>query len=343
MNKSQAFRLGRLSFLLDRRSALIFFILLAVTFVTVLVSAGMGQMQIHPLNVLQVLIGQGTPQDALIVSSFRLPRIIAALLVGMALAVSGAILQSIIRNPLASPDVIGITGGASVAAVVFITLFETASIQWLPVAALAGAAAVTLLIYALAYRNGVTPMRLVLVGVGINAAATAVTTLLIVMSPIYLTQKAFVWLTGSVYGTSWANVTTMLPWVILFIPLAIGLSRNINIQQLGDDLATGVGSAVQRQRFILLLICVALAGVAVAIGGAIGFVGLLAPHISRKLVGPLSGSLLPVSALVGGLLVLLADLVARMAMAPLDLPVGIFTAAIGAPFFIYLLYKNRNK
>ena len=156
MNKSQAFRLGRLSFLLDRRSALIFFILLAVTFVTVLVSAGMGQMQIHPLNVLQVLIGQGTPQDALIVSSFRLPRIIAALLVGMALAVSGAILQSIIRNPLASPDVIGITGGASVAAVVFITLFETASIQWLPVAALAGAAAVTLLIYALAYRNGVT-------------------------------------------------------------------------------------------------------------------------------------------------------------------------------------------
>jgi iron complex transport system permease protein len=343
MNKHQAFRMGRLSFLLDRRSALIFLILLALTFVTVLVSAGMGQMQIHPLNVLKVLIGQGTPQDALIVTSFRLPRIVVGLLVGMSLAVSGAILQSIIRNPLASPDVIGITGGASVAAVVFITLFETASIQWLPFAALVGAAAITLLIYALAYKNGVTPMRLVLVGVGINAAATAVTTLLIVMSPIYLTQKAFVWLTGSVYGSTWGNVQTMLPWVVLFIPLAIGLSRNINIQQLGDDLATGVGHPVQRQRFLLLLICVALAGVAVAIGGAIGFVGLLAPHIARKLVGPLSGSLLPASALVGGLLVILADLVARMAMPPLDLPVGIFTAAIGAPFFIYLLYKSRNK
>ncbi|MGB8953947.1 MAG: iron ABC transporter permease [Tumebacillaceae bacterium] len=343
MNKHQAFRLGRLSFLLDRRSALIFLILLALTFVTVLVSAGMGQMQIHPLNVLNVLIGQGTPQDALIVTSFRLPRIVAGLLVGMSLAVSGAILQSIIRNPLASPDVIGITGGASVAAVVFITMFETASIQWLPFAALVGAAAITLLIYALAYKSGVTPMRLVLVGVGINAAATAVTTLLIVMSPIYLTQKAFVWLTGSVYGSTWGSVQTMLPWVVLFIPLAIGLSRNINIQQLGDDLATGVGHPVQRQRFLLLLICVALAGVAVAIGGAIGFVGLLAPHIARKLVGPLSGSLLPASALVGGLLVILADLLARMAMPPLDLPVGIFTAAIGAPFFIYLLYKNRNK
>ena len=343
MNKHQAFRIGRLSFLLDRRSALVFLFMLAVTFVSVLVSAGIGQMQIHPLNVLKVLIGQGTPQDALIVTSFRLPRIVAGLLVGMSLAVSGAILQSIIRNPLASPDVIGITGGASVAAVVFITLFETASIQWLPFAALVGAAAITLLIYALAYKNGVTPMRLVLVGVGINAAATAVTTLLIVMSPIYLTQKAFVWLTGSVYGSTWGNVQTMLPWVVLFIPLAIGLSRQINIQQLGDDLATGVGHPVQRQRFLLLLICVALAGVAVAIGGAIGFVGLLAPHIARKLVGPLSGSLLPASALVGGLLVILADLVARMAMPPLDLPVGIFTAAIGAPFFIYLLYKNRNK
>ena len=342
MKKYSSFRLGPLSFLLDRRSALIVLLLLALTFVSVLVSAGLGQMQIHPLDVLKVLIGQGTSQDALIVNSFRMPRIVAALLVGMSLSVSGAILQSIIRNPLASPDVIGITGGASVAAVVFITLFETASIQLLPVAALIGAAVITLLIYALAYKNGVTPMRLVLVGVGINAAAAALTTLLIVTSPIYLTQKAVVWLTGSVYGTTWGNVQTMLPWVVIFIPLAIALSRNINIQQLGDDLATGVGSTVQRHRFLLLLICVALAGVAVAFGGAIGFVGLLAPHIARKLVGPLSGSLLPASALVGGLLVILADLVARVAMQPLDLPVGIFTAAIGAPFFIYLLYKNRN-
>ena len=342
MKKYSSFRLGPLSFLLDHRSALIVLLLIVLTFVSVLVSAGLGQMQIHPLDVLKVLIGQGTSQDALIVNSFRMPRIVAALLVGMSLSVSGAILQSIIRNPLASPDVIGITGGASVAAVVFITLFETASIQLLPVAALIGAAVITLLIYALAYKNGVTPMRLVLVGVGINAAAAALTTLLIVTSPIYLTQKAVVWLTGSVYGTTWGNVQTMLPWVVIFIPLAIALSRNINIQQLGDDLATGVGSTVQRHRFLLLLICVALAGVAVAFGGAIGFVGLLAPHIARKLVGPLSGSLLPASALVGGLLVILADLVARVAMQPLDLPVGIFTAAIGAPFFIYLLYKNRN-
>jgi iron complex transport system permease protein len=172
---------------------------------------------------------------------------------------------------------------------------------------------------------------------------SALTTLLLVTSPIYLTSKAMVWLTGSVYGTNWNDVLTLLPWTLVFIPMAFLLGRNINIQQLGDEVAQGVGHHVERQRALLLFLCVALAGAAVAIGGAIGFVALLAPQIARKLVGPSFGALLPVAALSGSFIVVCADLIARVALPPLDLPVGIFTSAIGAPFFMYLLYKYRNQ
>jgi iron complex transport system permease protein len=333
----------RFSFLVQRKSLWVLLGLLLTTFAVFVLSTGTGQVSISPLRVLHVLIGTGTTQDTLIVQSLRLPRTVAAVLIGAALAVSGAILQGIVRNPLASPDVIGITGGASVAAVLFLTKAEGASIQWLPFAALFGAVVVTVLLYLLSWKNGITPLRLVLIGVGINAATTALTTLMTVMSPIYLTARAVTWMSGSIYGTNWKVVLYLLPWLAIFLPLAMILGRSLNAQQLGDEVATGIGHPVQKHRVLLLLVSVALAGAAVAAGGAIGFVGLLAPQIGRKLVGPSMGVLLPVSGLVGSLLVLLADWVARTAFAPLDLPVGIFTAAVGAPFFIYLLYMNRNR
>lgn len=333
----------RFSFLLERKSLVILCALAVLTFLVVLVSTGIGQVQISPLHVLQVMFGEGTKQETLIVETFRLPRTLLALLIGVALAVSGAILQGVLRNPLASPDVIGITGGASVAAVTFLTAFEGWSIKWLPIAAMIGAGVVTLFVYLFSWKRGITPLRLVLVGVGVGAAMSALTTMLVVMSPVYLTAKAVVWMTGSVYGASWANVYTMLPWVLIFFVLAIFLSRSVNAQQMGDDVAKGIGNPVQRDRLLLLIVCVALAGSAVAAGGGIGFVGLLAPHIARKLVGPSMGMLIPVAGLVGALVVLVSDLIARTAFAPLDLPVGIFTASVGAPFFIYLLYKNRNR
>jgi iron complex transport system permease protein len=312
-------------------------------FAVIVYSTGTGEMKIAPLHVLKTFFGVGDPSETLVIQTFRLPRILLALLVGMALAVSGAILQGIIRNPLASPDVIGITGGASVAAVAFITYVQGVSIHWLPVAAFVGSVVITFLLYALAWKNGLAPIRLVLIGVGVGAAMNALTTMMVVTSPIYLTAKATVWMTGSVYGASWSNVYTLLPWVLVLLPLTFLMARHVNVQQLGDDVATSVGGRVQWQRVVLLLLCVALAGSAVAVGGAIGFVGLLAPHIARQLVGPSFGGVLPVAALVGGLIVLGADLIGRTAFAPLDLPVGIFTAGIGAPFFIYLLYRNRNQ
>ncbi|RIE01670.1 iron ABC transporter permease [Cohnella faecalis] len=308
-----------------------------------LLSTSLGDMRIHPLDVMRTLFGGGTDEHRLVIQKLRLPRIIAAFLVGAALAVAGAILQGIIRNPLASPDIIGITSGASLAAVTFISyLAGTVSIVWLPVAAMAGAAVTSIVIYMLAWRKGVTAIRLVLIGIGINFLLGSITKVILVKNPIQTSSQAYIWLTGTVYGTDWSIVWMIVPWVAVFIPLAFVFARNVNVLQLGDDIAAGAGSAVQRQRFALLMISVALAGAAVSVGGAISFIGLIAPHMTRKLIGPSFGGVLPVSALIGGLIVVLSDTVARTAFLPYDIPVGVFTAGVGAPFFIYLLYRNRN-
>ena len=185
-------------------------------------------------------------------------------------------------------------------------------------------------------------MRLVLIGIVIEASMKSVTTLVIVRSQFYASSKALTWLTGTVYGSNWSNVWALLPWTIVLLPAAFFMGRTLNVLQLGDDTAAGAGSKVDRDRLLMLILCVGLAGAAVAVGGAIGFVALLAPHAARRLVGPSFGGLLPVSALLGGIIVAASDLIARTAFAPLDLPVGIFTSLIGAPFFLYLLYKNRN-
>jgi iron complex transport system permease protein len=308
-----------------------------------LMSVSLGDMRIHPFDVVRTMFGTGTEEHRIVIQRLRLPRIIAAFLVGAALAVAGAILQGIIRNPLASPDIIGITSGASLAAVAFITyLSGTVSIVWLPVAAMAGAGITSILIYLLSWKKGVTAIRLVLIGIGINFLLGSMTKVMLVMNPMYTSSQAYVWLTGTVYGTDWSIVRMIVPWVAVFIPIAFVFARNVNVLQLGDDIAAGAGSAVQRQRFMLLMISVALAGAAVSVGGAISFIGLIAPHMTRKLVGPSFGGVLPVSALIGGLIVVLSDTVARTAFLPYDIPVGVFTAGVGAPFFIYLLYRNRN-
>lgn len=297
---------------------------------------------IHPFTSLQHLFGMGSGEHAFAIETLRLPRMLLSLLAGMALGVSGLILQGIVRNPLASPDIIGITGGAAAAAVFFITFYSEASLKWIPIVAIAGAGAVSLLIYLLAWKKGVTPIRLVLIGIGVQASMSALITMMIVLSPTYSTSEAYIWLTGSVYGANWHDVYSMLPWVLIFIPLSMLLSRKVNVQELGDDVALGLGSKVQINRFVLLFVSVALAGSAVAFAGGIGFVGLIAPYIAKKIVGRSFDILVPVSALIGGIIVFAGDVVARTAFLPLDLPAGVFVSGIGAPFFIYLLYRNRH-
>jgi iron complex transport system permease protein len=350
MKKYRTFRLPKetISFLVDKRAATVVTILFLVLCMLMIISTGMGDMRLSPLQVVNALFGNGTKMENLVVNSFRLPRILIAFLVGISLAVAGAILQGLIRNPLASPDIIGLTGGASVAVVAFLAVYSdtsnslTISIKWLPVGAFAGATIVAFLVYFLSWKNGVSPIRLVLIGIGISALTQAITTLLMVMGPIYQASQANIWLTGTVYGSTWENVRILFPWTFVLLSLTIMLARKLNIQELGDELATSVGSTVQRQRFILLLIGTGLTGGAVAFGGAIGFVGLMAPHIARRLVGSAFGALIPVSALIGAILVVVADLIGRTVFSPIEIPAGVFTASIGAPYFVYLLYKSRN-
>lgn len=344
MSKFITFRKGPISFLVESKNLKIILALLVTLLLTLILSIGIGSTLVPLSEMIQTLVGQGSKQYDFIILSLRLPRVLVALLIGAALGVSGAILQGVIRNPLASPDIIGITNGAAFAATAFIVyLGGSVSIKHLPLAAIAGATTVSVLIYLLAWKKGVSPFRLVLIGIGMSTAMGSLTTFMIVVTNAYTAAEAYVWLTGSIYAASMQKFYILLPFVVIFIFLAVVLSRNVTIQELGDDVATSLGSRVQLQRFLLVFISVILAGAAVAIGGAIGFVGLISPHISRKLVGASFGSMIPTAALVGALLVALADLIGRTAFQPYDVPAGIFTAAIGAPFFIYLIYRNRNK
>ncbi|MGB2992003.1 MAG: iron ABC transporter permease [Paenisporosarcina sp.] len=324
-------------------------VVFSVVAVVMMLSAGSGEFPLSPSKVVAALFGYGDEFDRTIVVDFRLPRIMMALFVGMALAVSGAILQGITKNPLASPDLIGVTAGASFAVVLFLTLFSdennalTVSIQWLPLFAFLGATFTALVVFLLSWKNGIAPFRLLLIGIAVAAFMQAGTTVWILMGPIYQASQATIWTTGSIYGANWSQVYVIMPWALLLIAISLLMRRQMNILELGDDIATGVGSRVQRNRVLLLLLSTGLTGVAVAFAGGIGFVGLLAPHIARRIVGPKFQSMVLFSAGIGALLVLIADWIARVAFAPVEVPAGVWTAAVGAPYFIFLLITERKK
>ncbi len=342
MDKLLRVRNRFLSFSMPWGSIFATFITLCVFLLISLISLSLGEKFIPLVKVVSALSGHGDSKVQLVIETLRLPRVLMAAMVGAALASSGLVLQSMIRNPLASPDIIGITGGASAAAVCFLSFFASViGLAWLPFFAIAGALLSALLIYGLAWNSGVTPMRLVLVGIGVSSAMGAVTTFVIAASPLATSITAYIWLTGSVYGASWADVKALLPWLCVSWPLAFYLARRVNTQELGDQIATGLGVSVQTLRLALLFLSVFMAAPAIAYAGAVGFVGLIAPHIARRLVIRSFAFLLPMSAFVGACLVMLADLCGRLLFQPLDIPAGVFVSAIGAPFFIYLLYRQR--
>ena len=338
-------RLGqRASFRLDRRALPVLLALLLLLLAAVILSVSYGEYRIAPFDVVRATLGLETGNDdyPLVVRLFRLPRIVLAALVGAALAVSGAILQGITRNPLADPGILGISSGAALAAVSLLVYFTAAPALLLPWAAFGGSLLTAALIYLLAWRGGSSPLRLILIGIGFAAAAQALTTLLVVFGEINDVQRAFVWLSGSVYGRGWAEVRMLALWLVVLLPLTFLSARQLNTLSLGDESATGLGVGLERTRAFLILLSVALAAGAVAAAGTVGFVGLVAPHITRRLVGPGHEGLLPASALTGALLVVLADLVGRTVIAPSQLPAGLITAMIGAPYFMVLLWRYRD-
>lgn len=282
------------------------------------------------------------PESPWVVHTLRLPRVLLGWLVGMALGVSGTILQGLTRNSLADPGMVGVNAGAGLAAVTLIILFPNTQLA-LPLAAFGGGLGVAVLLYLLTGTQGNSPLRLILTGVALSAITSAFTTLLLTFGRINQVTQALVWLVGSVSSKSWEQVYSILPWVVVLIPLAILRSRSLNTLQLGSDMARGLGSRVEWERAGLLLISVALASAAVATAGTIGFVGLISPHIGRRLVSASHENLSPVAALIGGLLVISADLIGRCVFSPTEIPCGIMTAVLGAPYFLFLLYWSRKK
>jgi iron complex transport system permease protein len=329
-----------LSARLDSRAIWVSLGLLLVTTLVFAWSLAVGDFPISIADVVKSLVGAGSDESDFIVQTLRLPRGLTALLVGACFGLSGAILQRLARNPLASPDIIGIDTGAAAAAVFVIVVFNGSGSQ-VTFAALVGSLATAALIYALAYRKGVTGFRLVLVGIGIAAMMTSIVSFLLTRAEIYDAQQAAVWLTGSLNGRGWEHVRPMVLTTVVLVPAAVVLARHLRLLEIGDDAARGLGSRIEYARAALILVSVALAAISTAAAGPIIFVALVGPQVARRLVGGGSVALIP-GALCGALLLVASDLVARRIFAPTELPVGVITAILGAPYLLYLLARANK-
>ncbi|WP_018932263.1 FecCD family ABC transporter permease [Gracilibacillus lacisalsi] len=325
-------------------TALLLFILISVCF---FISLNTGHIRLSPQETLITLFGQGTEQQSLILFDFRLPRMVIAILVGMGLAVSGAVLQGIVRNPLAEPGIIGINAGAGLAVMLFISFFATVSdapVFVMPIIAFIGAGGAALIIYILSYKRheGISPIRLVLTGIAIAAGIDALMIVLTLRLDPENYQFLATWIAGSIWGSNWKFVLALLPWLLVFLPFIYSKSSVLNILTLGDETAIGLGAHMEKERRILLILAVIVAAACVSVSGGIGFVGLIAPHLTRGLVGDKHEYIIPISAMVGGLLLLVADTLGRWMMQPSEIPAGIIVAVIGAPYFLYLLAKTKD-
>ncbi|PIC82478.1 iron ABC transporter permease [Sporosarcina sp. P1] len=275
-----------------------------------------------------------------IVWELRFPRVLVGMIVGVSLAVAGAILQGVMRNPLADPGIIGVSSGAGLAATIIMIIYP-AYIMFLPLAAFLGALTTAVVIYALSWRGGASPLRIILVGVAINAVIGACMSALMLLYSDRV-QAVLPWLAGGIAGVGWVQFEMIIYYVLVAFVLAIFSVKHIRILRLGDEVAKLLGHNVERSRFFLIVLSTLLAGMAVSVSGLIGFVGLVVPHIMRSIVGGDYRFLLPASALGGGLLVVVADTIARTLFNPIELPVGILLSFLGGPFFLYLIQKRRD-
>ena len=326
-----------------QRMLLIIFSLLILA--TAIIGLGLGFSSVSYDRIIPTLLGQGEFKEEFVLFSVRLPRIVITLLAGMALALSGALLQGITRNELADPGIIGINSGAGVAVAIFFLYFPAEAgtfIYALPFVAFLGALLTAVIIYAFSYSRttGMQPVRLVLVGVGLSMALSGA--MIVMISSADRIKVDFIsrWLAGDIWGTDWPFVLAILPWLIILVPFSLMKANRLNILGLGEPLAIGVGLSVQKERIVLSLVAVALAASAVSVTGGISFIGLMAPHIARSLIGPRHQLFLPLSLLIGGWLLLIADTIGRNIVEPNGLPAGVMVALIGAPYFIYLLTKK---
>lgn len=330
---------------LVKKHRFLFYLLLVLIVATALIGMGMGYSSLSYDRLLPTLIGQGTFKENFILYSVRLPRIIVTILAGMALALSGAILQGITRNDLADPGIIGINAGAGLAITVFFLFVPVqagAFVYILPLVAFVGALLTACLIYLFSYQRnvGLQPVRLVLVGIGFSMALSGL--MIILISSAERTKVDFIakWLAGNIWGSDWPFIWAILPWLVVLIPFTLYKANRLNLLGLSESVAIGIGVSIEKERIVLLLTAVALAAAAVSVTGGIAFIGLMAPHIAKSLVGPRNQLFIPIAILIGGWLLLLADTIGRNLIAPDGIPAGIMTALIGGPYFMYLLLKK---
>lgn len=326
-----------------RRRTLVVTIALALAgAIAFCVELAVGDYPIPFLEVVPALFGQGDGGVGFIIFEHRLPRAAAAVLVGAAFGLSGAVFQSLARNPLASPDIIGITAGSAVSAVFLILVLQLSGI-FLSAGTLVGALLVATVIYLLAYRRGIAPMRMVLIGIAVGFFCEALISFLFSRARIYDVQRATQWLTGSLGGLGWDEVIPLFAFLLVLVPSVLMMARPLRTIQLGEATATGLGVKVELSRTGLFVLAVGLAAVATAAAGPVAFVAFVAGPIARRLTGT-SLTLVP-AALTGAVLLLVSDVIARTMFAPIQLPVGVVTAIIGAPYLIYLLsrtYRGRE-
>ncbi|MER6216035.1 iron chelate uptake ABC transporter family permease subunit [Streptomyces sp. NPDC001674] len=324
----------------EPRALLAGLLLLAATLVLAVVLIGTGDFAIAPGDVVRTLLGDGTPADDFIVNDLRLPRVLVAILVGAALGMSGAVFQSVSRNPLGSPDLLGFGYGSAVGALVVITLFKGGAAE-VALGAVAGGVLTGAVVYLLAYKKGIHGYRLVLVGIGASAVLVAVIQYLIAKAELVEATRAMVWLTGSLAGRDWAQVWPLLITCAVLFPLVLGQSRALRVIEMGDDAAYALGVPVERTRMLLMLAAVLLTTAAAAAAGPISFVALAAPQLARRLTRS-PGSNLLTGALMGSVLLLASDLASQRAFGADQLPVGVVTGLVGGVYLLWLLVMERR-
>jgi len=324
--------------------------LLTLLAITGLVSVMHGAVDIGPGEIWAALVNPAaaSPRDAVIIWSVRLPRTSMALLVGASLALSGAIMQGLFRNALADPGLTGVSSGAALAAVTIIVLgqnhFGHAALNLLPIGAFLGGLAVTALLYAISTRSGRTSVALMLLsGIALGAITMAATGLLIFISSEQQLRELTFWSMGSLAGATWAKVASVATCLLIAAPALPGLAAKLDRLSLGEREARYMGVNVERTKVIAIIVTALLTGAAVSVGGIIGFVGLVIPHMLRLAFGPSHRLLIPLALLLGGSLMILADLFARTVVAPAELPIGIVTACIGGPVFLLMLLRRARR
>lgn len=319
-----------------RWAMLVAFAALAVLGLTLSIVQGVANISLR--DVVTILVYPTAHTADQIIWNIRLPRALTGALVGSNLALAGAMLQSVMRNPLADPHIIGVSAGAGITGIMVLILYP-AYLVWMTPVAFCGAMVAAGAIYLLAWKNGIKPVRIILAGVAVSAFLGAgISGILIFYSD--RVHGALMWMVGGLAARSWNDVSVIVPYAAIGLVLSLISSPYLNVLALGDDMARGLGLAVERTRIFLTAIAALLAASAVSVAGLLGFVGLIVPHMARLLIGTDYRFLIPASALLGAAIVTLSDTLARLLLAPVELPVGIIMAFLGAPFFLFLLRRE---